>query len=102
PPAAPLPPGMSVKELGIRLIAGHEVAGKQFTMPPLAPPKPPALPQAQIPGMPGAPPLPPKPDPKAIVSEVWTSTSLHLPVLTRITGSFGQQICHCKNTVAGE
>jgi len=110
-PAQPTPPAMSVKDLGIRLIAGHEVAGKQFTLPSLTPPKPPALPQAQIPGMPkapaipgapGAPPLPVKPDPSAIVSEVWTSTTLHVPVLSRITGSFGQQMCHCKNVAGGE
>jgi hypothetical protein len=37
-----------------------------------------------------------------MVAEVWMSTSLHLPVLSRITGSFGQQICHCKNPVGGE
>jgi hypothetical protein len=101
-PAPPAAPAMSVKDLGKRLIEGHEVAGMQFTTPPLTPPKPPGAPQAAIPGMPGAPQLPPKPEPKAMVSEVWTSTSLHVPILSRITGSFGQQICHCKNAVGGE
>lgn len=100
PPTLPATPAMAVKDLGTRMIAGHEVQGKQFTAPPLTPPKPPALPQ--IPGMPKAPELPPKPDPKALVTEVWTSTQLHIPILTRITGPFGQQMCHCKNTVAGE
>jgi hypothetical protein len=80
------------------LVAGHEVEGKQYTLPPLTPPKP----QAQMPAAPNQPQLPPKPEPQALVSEVWMSTQLHLPVLTRITGSFGQQMCHCKNTVAGE
>ena len=99
---------MNVKDLGKRLIEGHEVEGKQYTLPPLTPPKPPSapqapgMPQAKMPGLPNAPQLPPKPDPKALVTEVWMSTTLHLPVLTRMTGSFGQQMCHCKNTVAGE
>jgi len=31
-----------------------------------------------------------------VVSEVWTSTSLKMPVLTKTAGSFGQQVCHCK------
>ena len=37
-----------------------------------------------------------------MVAETWVSTKLQMPVLSRITGSFGQQMCHCKNTVAGE
>jgi hypothetical protein len=101
-PTPPAAPAMNVKDLGKRLIEGHEVEGKQYTLPALTAPKPPAAPQAKIPGMPNAPQIPPKPDPKALVSEVWMSTQLHLPVLTRITGPFGQQMCHCKNTVAGE
>jgi hypothetical protein len=105
-PAPPAAPAMNVKDLGKRLIEGHEVEGKQYTLPPIAPPKPPAAPQPPaLPGRPkppAAPKLPPKPEPKALVSEVWMSTQLHLPVLTRITGPFGQQMCHCKNAVAGE
>jgi hypothetical protein len=107
-PGAPTPPALSattVKDLGKRVIEGQEVEGKQYTLPPIAPPKLPAAPQAPaIPGMPGAPTPPQIPplQPKALVSEVWTSTKLQMPVLTRITGSFGQQMCHCKNTVAGE
>lgn len=105
PQGPPSTPATSVKDLGKRLIEGHEVEGKQYTLPSLAPPKPPALPgmpgapkPPAIPGMPGAPQLPPKPT----VAEVWMSTQLHFPVLSRITGSFGQQMCHCKNAVAGE
>lgn len=104
-PTPPAAPAMTVKDLGKRLIGGVEVEGKQYTLPPIAPPKPPAAPQAPIPGVPGMP-KPPQapaaPEPKALVSEVWMSTKLQMPVLTRITGSFGQQMCHCKNTVAGE
>lgn len=97
-----LPPGTTVKDLGKRLVEGHEVEGKQFTMPPLgmpAMPAPPAVPKPQIPGMPQAPavPQPPKPGPMPTVTEAWTSTQLQLPVLTRTTGSFGKQVCHCKN-----
>ena len=104
-PTPPAAPAMTVKDLGKRLIGGIEVEGKQYTLPPLTPPKPPAAPQPQIPGMPKGPQLPqlpPKPDVKALVSEVWMSIAHQIPVLTRITGAFGQQMCHCKNTVPGE
>jgi hypothetical protein len=84
-PGAPAGPAMSVIELGVRLIEGQEVVGRQYTMPP-----------APAPGMP-APPGPP-----TLVSEVWMHAKLLLPVLTRITGSFGQQMCHCKTTATGE
>ena len=82
---------MSVVDLGTRLIEGQEVQGKQYTMPPVAPP-----------GMPNQPQFPTAPQPAALVSEVWMSTNLHLPVLTRITGAFGQQTCRCKTTALGE
>jgi hypothetical protein len=104
-PTPPTTPAMAVKDLGIKIVQGIEVQGKQFTLPPLTPPKPPALPQvpgmpgAPIPGMPGAPAIPKPPTP--MIAETWVSTKLQMPVLTRITGSFGQQMCHCKNTVAG-
>jgi hypothetical protein len=71
--------------------------GKQYTLP--TPPKPPALPA--IPGLPGAPALPTPPQ-IPMIAETWISTKLMMPVLSRITGSFGQQMCHCKNAVAGE
>jgi hypothetical protein len=90
-PALPASPAMTVVELGVRLIEGEQVVGKQYTLPSAAPPGMPAAP-----GMPAPPALP------ALVSEVWMSAKLLLPVLTRITGSFGQQMCHCKNAAAGE
>ena len=83
-----------MKDLGKRLVEGHEVDGKQFTLPP--PPKPPEKPE--LPGMPEKPKLPEAPT----VTEVWTSTQLQVPVLTRITGPFGKQTCHCKNLSGAE
>jgi hypothetical protein len=93
PPGAPTPPPMSVVNLGPGSIEGHAVMGQQITfhMPTL--PKPPGMPQ--LPGMPKPPAMP-------TVAEVWTSSSLHLPVLTKITGSFGQRNCYCKNAATGE
>jgi hypothetical protein len=100
---------MTVKDLGKRVVDGHEVEGKQFTLPskpelpkPPEMPKPPAIPKA--PGMPEPPAKPeaPKPPVPPLVTEVWTSTELQVPVLTRITGAFGKQTCHCKNLAGGE
>lgn len=100
-PGAPIPPttpAMAVKDLGIKIVQGIEVRGTQFILPALAAPKPPA-----VPGMPGAPAIPGAPAlPQPMVAETWVSTKLQMPVLTRITGSFGQSMCHCKNTVPGE
>jgi len=112
-PAAPVPPATpatSVKDLGTKVIQGVEARGTQYTLPPLAAPTPPAAPQMPakpaIPGAPAPPGLPGAPKPPALpqpmVAESWVSTKLQMPVLTRITGSFGQSMCHCKNTVAGE
>ena len=116
-PGAPTPPPMNVVDLGKGFIEGHAVTGLQatFHMPtlPQAPgmPKLPGMPQApgapKPPGMPqppGAPQAPALPKPPAMptVAEVWTSASLHLPVLTKITGSFGQRTCFCKNAPTGE
>lgn len=117
PPGAPTPPPMNVVSLGKGFIEGHAVTGQQITfhMPtlPKAPgmpgipgmpgmPKPPGMPQAPgAPQIPGAPALP-KPPAMPTVAEVWTSSSLHLPVLTKITGSFGQRNCYCKNAPTGE
>jgi len=106
-PAIPTTPATAVKDLGIKMVQGIEVQGRQYILPPLTPPKPPAAPgmpgAPAIPGMPGAPAIPaaPKP-PLPMVAETWVSTKLQMPVLSRITGSFGQQMCHCKNTVPGE
>ena len=111
PPDPPPLPGMTVKDLGKRLVEGHEVEGKQFTLPPPPkPPEPPAMPKLPekpaLPGMPKPPemakPEAPKPPAPPTVTEVWTSTQLHIPVLTRITGPFGKQTCHCKNLSGAE
>ena len=48
--------------------------------------------------MPGAPPLPKAPPIPTgpVVSEVWTSTQLKMPVLTKITTPAGVQTTYCK------
>ena len=115
PPAAmPQPP--KVEDLGKAFIDGHEVEGKKFTFQPPPPPQPPQAPQLPqkpqmpqmpqisgmqkpaLPGMPQPPqaPAPPVPPPPPTVTEVWTSTKLKLPVLTKTDGPFGQQMCQCK------
>ena len=104
-PGAPVPPPTSmgaVKDLGIKVIQGVEARGTQVVMPALAAVKPPIPPA--VPGMPGAPAVPGMPAAPALpmIAESWVSTKLQMPVLTRITGSFGQSMCHCKNTVPGE
>jgi len=81
PPTSPA----KVEDLGKAMIEGHEVMGKRFTF------RPPGAPQA--PGMPKLP---------LTTSEIWTSTKTQLPVLSRTRGGFGEQICHCKFTQAGE
>jgi len=110
--AAPLQPP-KVEELGKGFIEGHEVEGKRYTFQPPPPPQPPQMPQKpQMPQIPGAPalqkpalpgmpqppqaPAPPVPPPPPTVSEVWTSTKLKLPVLTKTEGPFGKQVCQCK------
>jgi len=98
-PGAPTPPPMNVVDLGKGVIEGHAVMGQQITFHMPTIPKPPTLPN--VPGMPQAPGMP-KPPAMPTVAEVWTSASLHLPVLTKITGSFGQRTCYCKNAPTGE
>jgi hypothetical protein len=62
-----------VEELGKRLIQGIEAVGKRYTLP-------------QVPGET----LPPT------VAEVWTCTATQLPVMSKITGSFGVRTSICK------
>jgi hypothetical protein len=95
-PAIPTTPAMVVKDLGIKMVQGIEVMGRQITLPPI-----PGAPS--VPGMPAKPGLPAAPAAALpMIAETWISTKLKMPVLSRITGSFGQQMCFCKNTVAGE
>ena len=93
-PNSPVPP--QALALGKALIDGHEVEGMQYTFQPPTLPKPPAMPQ--MPGVPQAPQAPAMPT----TAEVWTSVKTKLPMLTRITGPFGQQICQCKTSTAPE
>jgi len=103
-PNAPVPP--QVMELGKAVIDGHEVEGKQYTFQPPNLPKPPQLPQMPgLPKAPGAPAMPqgpqaPQAPPMPTVAQVWTSIKTKLPVLTTITGPFGQQVCQCKTAPA--
>jgi len=90
PPALP---SVGVQDLGKSLIEGHEVDGKRYIVQPPAPPQDP-----QPPGMPQVPLKPPMPT----VAEVWTSSKLGLPVLTKVTGPFGEQTCYCRATQSGE
>jgi hypothetical protein len=151
-PGQPQAPGVKVEDLGKSVLQGHEVEGKRFVIPTLAPPKPPAfqmpgipkIPQLpgmpaapkppqtpgvpsapagpQIPGMPpapaipqmpgmpaapkppqmpGMPPAPATPQPP-VTGEVWNSTKMGVPMLTKMSGSFGQltQVCH--SAIPGE
>lgn len=105
-PSHAIPP--QVEELGRALIEGHEVEGKKYTFQPPPLPKPPAAPQLpampKLPGMPNAPQAPPMPPPPPIptIAEIWTSTKTKMPVLTKISGPFGQQVCHCKVSAGAE
>ncbi len=111
--------------MGKRIIEGEEAEGRRITFQPPTPPSMPKLPQMpgmpggvpklpqqpglpgapqlpQTPGLPGAPQLPQPPQLKPTVGEVWTNTQLHLPVLTKVTGDFGEQTCKCKNQAIPE
>jgi hypothetical protein len=95
----PTPPSVSVQDLGKSLIEGHEVDGKRYMV---QPPTPPQLPGApQIPGAP-APPQLPTPPQAPTIAEVWSSTKLGTPVLTKISGPFGQSMTYCKPQQIGE
>ncbi len=106
-PGAPAPPpALQVHDLGKSQIEGHEVEGKRYILTPLQAPQ---IPQApQMPKMPTAPqsaapkpPQLPKP-PQPTVTEIWTSTKLKTPVLTKVTTPAGEQTTYCKPTSTDE
>lgn len=112
PAAAGQVPSMHVEDLGMSMIEGHEVEGKRFTLPPPPTPQMPKMAAPQMPGTPqapsapGAPAMPSAPKPPAMpklpqvpsVTEVWTSTKLKTPVLTKVTTGAGTQTTYCKPT----
>lgn len=120
PPTAPSAPPVNVKDLGKSVMNGHEVEGKQFTYAPPALPGAPAAPAAPgmpaapaMPGMPAAPAppgMPPapampgqaKPPAPPTVAEVWTSTKMQVPMLTKMSGPFGQSSTSCHSATPGE
>jgi len=101
----PEPPQVSMQDLGKSMIEGHEVDGKRYIVQPPTPPQMPGAPKLpgapgapqppQVPGMP-KPPQMPAPPQVPTVAEVWSSTKLGTPVLTKVTGPFGQQTTYCK------
>jgi hypothetical protein len=116
-PAAPQAPNVQVQDLGKSVIQGQAVEGKRFLIPtpplPQAPgvPKPPALPGApQAPNAPGAPAAPPHPPAPAAsqapqpptIADVWHSPGMSLPMLTQMSGPFGQLTQSCQSAVPGE
>lgn len=114
-PPGPVPtaPSANFQDLGKKFIDGHEAEGKQYTLPPPKPfsppavtppgtPKPPALPTPPAPGIAAPAATPPAQPQLPRTVEVWTATKLHMPLLTKVTGSFGQQINRCKCGAPGE
>jgi len=112
PAAAGQASAMRVEDLGKSMIEGHEVEGKRFTLPPPLPGMPKVAPAPPMPGAPkaptapGAPAMLGAPQPPAMpklpqvpsVTEVWTSTKLKIPVLTKVTTGAGAQTTYCKPT----
>lgn len=89
-----------VKDLGKSMINGHEAQGKLYsfalskmpvglpTVPTLAPPPiPPHLP------------FQPPTQPNMQTVEQWTSTQLHVPMLTRVVGPGGYSVTNCTKAV---
>lgn len=115
------PPSAQVQDLGKAVLQGVEVEGKRYLIqPPAMPnipaapkppafqapgmPKPPQAPQAPgIPKMPGAPgpQSAPNPPQAPTLAEVWTSTSTRVPMLTKISGGFGQITQVCQGVIPG-
>jgi hypothetical protein len=93
-PQAPQIPGMPAAAPKAPQIPGMPAAPQAPQIPGM-----PAAPQApQMPGMPAAPATPRPP----ATAEVWTSTSMAVPMLSKVTGSFGQLTQVCRSAVPGE
>lgn len=100
---APQPPGVQGQSLGKSVFQGHEVVGNRYVIQPPPPPKTPGAPK--LPQMPGAPPTsgaPIQKPPGPTTVETWTSAKLHLPMMTRMQGPFGQMTQVCHSAVPGE
>jgi hypothetical protein len=107
-------PPVDVKDLGKKLIAGHEAEGKLFTFQPPQPPQLPTPPAANLPQTPqpsggkplqaGSVPAAPKIQPPQLLRtvEVWTSPKLQLPLLTKAGSGASQQTTTCKQVTTGE
>ena len=101
---------MHVEDLGKSMIEGHEVEGRRFTLPAVAPPPKPQPPKVSMPGTPQMPKPPAAPKPPQApklpavpnVTEVWTSVKLKTPVLTQVTTAAGEQTTYCKPTSTEE
>ena len=76
PTAPAFPTTPNVVALGKDFMEGLEVEGMRYVFPILDPLRPPSI----------------------TSWEVWTSTKLQVPVLTRTVGSFGARTCICKCT----
>ncbi len=97
-PAIPKPPEVHVPAVpGVPHAAG--LAGLPAL--PEAPKAPGLTGGPHIPAVPPPPQAPPLPLPPSVM-EVWTSTSLLIPLLSRMKGGFGQRISQCKNPIPGE
>lgn len=99
-PAAPALPGMAAAPALPGMAAAPGLPGMPAApavpgMP--AAPAPPGMPAA--PAVPGAP--PPMPGPPT-VAEVWSSTKMQLPMLTKTTGPFAQFTSQCHSAIPGE
>ena len=89
--AVPKAPNVQVQDLGKSVIQGQAVEGKRFLIPPPPPlPAPPAMPK---------PPAAPKPP---TIADFWHSPALCLPMLTKMSGPFGQMTQACHSAVPGE
>jgi len=107
-PALPQMPGMPQPPQMPGMPQPPQMPGKPQA--PGAPP-PPGMPQAPqappMPQAPGAPPLPalpgmPPPPQVPTVAELWTSTSMRIPMLTKMSGGFGQLTQVCQRATPGE